>query len=261
MVVSNLAKQKAPLLWLAGRGISAYIRVFPLACTAVIGIVLTSHGANAGKHRRLLLYWLIAAWLGYFSVPNMYTHYLLPVLVPLCVASGLLFSRRDLGLIFFLLLTATSLGRYQFWSYAYTKQAQNSMASMTRAIKAHDDGRGLLIFDGPLLLYSYTGNRPMSPLAFPPHLNYAIEEDVSHMSTVGEVTKILARRPGAVVISKAPRNKPFNATTLSMVRQYVKSNCRLVDEQWSNEMFHTHRMQVYGDCAATLAPPVAVQDR
>jgi len=122
------------------------------------------------------------------------------------------------------------------------------MASMVRSVKEHDQGRGLLIYDGPVSLYPLTGHRPMSPLVDPMHINYAIEENVSHLNTAAEVKRMLALNPGVVTMAVIPRNNPVNLTTLSMVQRYVAERCKLVNVVWSSEMYRADEFAIYGDC-------------
>jgi hypothetical protein len=248
MVVSNLSKQPATTSSLLFRAINDYLFLMPLLCVVVLALLLRSDGINVGKHRNFLVGWTIAAWGGFFIVPNLYFHYLLPVLVPLCIVSGQLFARRDIGTIFAAILLMTTLLRYNFLSFSYTQAAQQSMASLVRSIRTHDNGRDLFVPDGPLLLYSLSGKRPMSPLAFPLHLNYEYERNVSHINTRAEVARILAKRPGVIVTSAFPSNRPPNNATRMLVWDYIFKNCHLVDVQWSHEMGHTRALMVYGDC-------------
>lgn len=248
MFTSNLAKQTATPVTLAARAINTYLRLFPLLCASLLGLLLKAEGANAHKRRTFLIGWIVSAWIGFLIVPNLYPHYVLPLLVSMSVAAGLLFSRRDLGLILFLVLSITSIRRYSFNNFERTPRAENSINAMANSIRAHDAGRGLLIFDGPILLYSLTQHRPMTPLALPLHLNYAIEENVSHLNTNAEVARVLALRPGVVLMADKSRNNPPNLVAKRMVDDYVKQHCRLVDRQWSSEMFRSDVILVYGDC-------------
>ena len=89
----------------------------------------------------------------------------------------------------------------------------------------------------------------LSPLVFPHHLNHAIERDVSHLSTSGEIDRILAQRPGAVVISPGPRNQPPNEDSWAKVRHYVESECRKVGTVTMYEQGVASDLIVWGDCA------------
>lgn len=248
MFTSNLAKQAATPVTLAARAINTYLRLFPLLCVSLLGLLLKTEGANAHRRRTFVVGWIVSAWIGFLIVPNLYPHYVLPLLVSMCVAAGRLFSRRDLGLIFFIVLSLTSIRRYSFNNFERTQRAEDSINAMADSIRAHDAGRGLLIFDGPILLYSLTQHRPMTPLALPLHLNYSIEQNVSHLNTNAEVARVLALRPGVVLMADKSRNNPPNLVTKRMVDDYVERHCRLVDRQWSSEMFRSDAILVYGDC-------------
>jgi hypothetical protein len=123
------------------------------------------------------------------------------------------------------------------------------MDRLAQAIRTHDRGRGLLVFDGPVLLYPMTGHGFMSPLAFPPHLNHLIEKDASHLSTSAEVQRILAERPGVVVNTVKIRNGPVNAETRAAVLDYIATRCRPISVVKSYEALASPDIAVFGDCA------------
>lgn len=248
MVGSNIAKRPATGATVAWRVIGLYLRLFPLICVALIGLWFYKV-KNDQTGKQFLVGWMIAAWIGFFLVPNFYVHYALPLLVPLSVAAGLAFARKDLGLIFFAVLSILTIGRYDFLNFERTNKAKASVNALAKAIRQHDGGRELFIYDGPVVLYWMIDQKPPTPLALPLHLNYDLERDVSHLKTADEVAKVLARKPGVVLVSEEIRNNPANLETKGMVDRYIKEHCRLVERQLSPEMFRRDIMLVYGDCA------------
>jgi len=106
----------------------------------------------------------------------------------------------------------------------------------------------LMIYDGPPQLYMLTGQHFMTPLVFPTHLSHLIEKDVSHLSTLGETRRVLALRPGAVVMATGIRNAPANLETRQLVQDYVAQNCRLITTVLTPERTREDWIAVWGDC-------------
>ena len=93
-----------------------------------------------------------------------------------------------------------------------------------------------------------TGQSFITPLVFPTHLSHLIERDVSHLSTLGEMRRVLALRPGAVVLARDVRNTPQNTETRALVDAYVGANCKLVAMVLVPERAREDWIGVWGDC-------------
>jgi hypothetical protein len=247
MVTSNLAKKPAAAITLAARARDLYFRIAPLLAAAILGAVLGRKGAGR-TGSRFLFGWLAAAVVGFLAVPNLYPHYVLPLLVPLCVAAGLFFLRGWIGLAGFAAVAGYAFWAIDFFDWRNTAQARLELHAMARAIVRHGGERGLFVFDGPVPLYPMTGQHPLSPLALPLHLNYAVEQDVSHLRTNAEVARVLAHAPGAVTVPLYARNNPANERAFAMVLRYVHTRCHLVEIGNSSEIFRIDPILVYGDC-------------
>jgi hypothetical protein len=200
------------------------------------------------RRRRFLMSWLLAATVGYLSVPNFFVHYILPVLVPLSLAAGLIFARKDWGRVAFVAM----LVFYQLWynplNFAWSRQSQASMERMAALVRKHDGGGGLLVYDGPPYLYSMANKAPLSPLTFPHHLNHSVERNVSHLDTHAELKRIIAHGPGVVVIALYPLNKPINQDSYALIRAYANRYCRIVGTDIHYEMRMKWPMVIFGDC-------------
>jgi hypothetical protein len=235
---------------MAARMVNNLLKLDPLLCVAAIGLVIPRTGGRPYAERWFIGAWIAVAVLGFLVVPNFYQHYILPLLVPLCVAAAPFFSRRWLGPIGLAAILLSSYYWFKPFGFAYTRAAEFAGDSMARSVREHDAGRGLLVYDGPTLLYALSDRPFMTPLVFPNHMNYGIERNVSHLDTQREVKRVLGERPGAVVISAQIRNNPANWETRRLVLDYVNRHCRLVDTQNSMELIHSDVILVYGDCAA-----------
>jgi hypothetical protein len=190
---------------------------------------------------------LLAAVLGLCAVPNFYIHYAMPLLVPLCVAAAG-FLARPAGMLWTGVIAALSLLLAMPFQFANTRASRAAMTEMAKQVRAHIGRGGLLTYDGPSELYPLTGQPFMTPLVFPTHLSHGIEKDVSHLSTLGETKRVLASKPGAVVMAEPIRNGPVNEETHQLVLAYVGQHCRLIEAIPVPERLKTDIIIVWGDC-------------
>lgn len=241
MVTSNFAKPAAPLTG-AIRAAITLLLIAPLL--VLLALSLT---AMKAEPRRFVLCWLGAALLGLLVVPAFHLHYSLPILVPLCAASGGFLQSRITGPIAFAVIAAMALKDSSVLDFQHAARSRAAMARMAEAIRHHDDGP-LFVYDGPVQLYPLTGHPFVSPLVFPPHLEHAIEKDVSHLSTLGEVRRVLALRPGTVVTSTQPRENPANAKTLAAVNAYIHTHCRRVETVPTPLWLREDQTEIWTDC-------------
>ncbi|HWU01151.1 MAG TPA: hypothetical protein VN222_00310 [Novosphingobium sp.] len=247
MVLANLHKAPFPPGQLAHQAIAVGLRIAPLLALAVWGCWRASWQLGG----RMALFgglWLGAALVGFVAVPNFFIHYALPLLVPACVLAGAAFAGS--GRLAFVALMLWCWLWYDPADFAWNRNAAASMRALAGDVAAHDHGGGLLVFDGPVWLYAMTGRPFLSPLVFPHHLNHAIERNVSQFDTDREIDRILARRPGAVVMSVWVRNLPANAYATARVRDYVARNCRWSHPVMLYEQLVQVPMRVYGECRA-----------
>lgn len=248
MVTSNFAKQKPSWLAIGARSVPIILKLDALLCMAALGLSVPTLLTAEQPDRKFIVCWLLAALAGFLAVPNFYLHYALPLLVPLCVASSLFLGRKIFGWLGMAAVLITALHFFNSVSFEYSHQSSSSMKAMAQAIDESDHGKGLLVFDGPVLLYPMTGNRPLSPLAFPLHMNHGLETNVSHLDTQTEIERVIRLQPGAVVLSFVVRNMPPNGEGRALVLDYVKHHCRLVAVEISYEAVRSDLITVYGDC-------------
>lgn len=246
MVTSNLVKGQSS--GEVHRLLGIALAAAPVLLAALAGLL----GPVERWARRFLAGWSAAALLGFLAVPNFYVHYFLPALVPLAAASGLLFARSRLRLPLLVGLALYSFLWHAPWRRDWALASARSMDEVASLVREHDGGKdgagGLLVFDGPAYLYALTGERFLSPLIFPHHLNHAIENDVSHLRTGAEIDRILANRPGVVVMAVWPSNRPVNAYSRRQVLAYVRGSCRLVRVVDLPEGPSSTPLAIFGDC-------------
>ena len=222
----------------------------PLLALAAFGVLELQ-----GPTRRFLVLWIGAALIGLAAFPYFHMHYALPLLVPLCVAAGAFFARKWIGPLALVALCALSFSRSPALDWDHTARSKAAMERLATAIRAHSGERSLLVYEGPPFLYTMTGQPFPSPLAFPAHLYHGIERDVSHLNTLAEVKRVIATRPGAVVMTEEPRDGPLNEETHAVVDGYVRANCRLVAREEAPERLRADQVLVWGNCAQSKGAP------
>jgi hypothetical protein len=222
----------------------------PLLALAAFGVLELQ-----GPARRFVLAWIGAALVGLAAFPYFHMHYALPLLVPLCVAAGAFLARKWIGPLALIALCALSFSRSPALDWDHTARSKVAMERVAAAIRKHDGGRGLLVYEGPPFLYTMAQQPFPSPLAFPAHLYHSIEKDVSYLNTLSEVKRVIATRPGAVVMTEEPRDGPLNEATYAVVDAYVRANCRLVAQEEAPERLRADQVLVWGDCGQGEVPP------
>jgi len=242
MVTANLAKGGD---WASSnlRLVLLWRLIMPVVLAAALGLILMPR-----EDRAFPAGWLLAALVGMAAIPNFYPHYALPLLAVLCACAAPLLGRGWLGIGAALVLGGLSLRAETPFRPGQAARSAQTFAELTAAIRAHDGGHGLLVYAGPAQLYPMSGNPLPTPLAFETHLSQASERNVSHLDTVAELRRVLAKRPGAVVLPVQVRNGPVIPETWTMVNGQVRANCRPVLRRKVEDWLLADDLVVWGDC-------------
>ena len=242
MVTANLTKGSD---WLTSAlRLAMLLRLLlPAVLAAAAGLLLVP-----GERRGFLTGWLVAALLGLVAVPNFYPHYALPLLVVLCACAAPLFNRGVAGIIAAALVVGLALHAEPAFPPGQAARSEATFAALAAAVRAHDGGHGLLVYAGPAQLYPLTGNRFPTPLAFETHLSQVTERNVSHLDTLAEMRRVIAARPGAVVLPQEVRNGPVIPETWALVTGYVRAHCRLITRRRTEDWLLYDDLAVWGDC-------------
>ena len=238
MVLSNLRKPVEDNGGMQRLWVLAMMLV-PLAAAALLALLRI-----ARPLRVFFAGWLLAALVGFFSVPAYYLHYVLPLLVPLCALAPASLALPRAGAFLLGCAAVVPMLFYSFFDFKETRDAREAMDRLVAAVESGKDDGPLLVFDGPPLLYTLTGSRFPTPLAFPNHLHQASERDVSHIATLPEVERLLALRPGVIVDRTTTVT---NRETARLVRAYERRNCRKLASEEMLEGWDI-KVEVYGHC-------------
>jgi hypothetical protein len=243
VVVSNLRKPPPDFLSMGIRALIMFSYLAPLLILSIFGLM-----DQTGHSRHFMALWLVAALIGLISVPRFYMHYALPLLVPLCIAASPFLARRGIGLAATAIVAGLSVWLTPPWRFEATAQSQRAIDRLAAATRGHLGGGPLFVYDGPPELYALTGQPLITPLTFYAHLSDLAEKDVSHLSTLNETMRVLALRPGAVVMTKPLRSGPINEETHGAVQAYITQNCRLVATETAHERLLDYQVEIWGDC-------------
>lgn len=170
-----------------------------------------------------LVAWSFVALIAIASFPNIFPHYALPILAPLCILSAIFFERRDIGRLAFAAVVLVNLayaGSFDLVSRYKAHRATPAFVNYVRSETPHDR---LFVWGFPSYLYSLLDIRPPSPLAFPPHLFEGAESGVSAIDEVAEVRRIIAQRPETVVVQRPIVAEPKNLPNVDRVEAYLRT--------------------------------------
>lgn len=245
MVLSNLSKTYDPFgdHWLRLQKLA--LMVAPVALVAVFGL-LTTPRQGAWDGRRFVALWIAAALVGFGVLPNFYDHYVLPLLVPLCVAAAPALDRDGRGRIAAIAVLSFLAVASPMFDFAGRHAASARVEGLARRVLARDPHPRVLVYEGPMSLYTLTGSTPPSPLLDNFHLYFPAENNTSHLDTAREMRRILAWRPTVVLVGVMPPGDE-NLRTRALVDAYT-AHCRAVDAIDYTEVEVTTRIIVYGDC-------------
>jgi len=166
--------------------------------------------------------WAFVALLGFLAFGTWYDHYLGPVLVPLCVLAAPALGRAAPGerwygrlLLGFGLLGALVVPALQVRERGTAADFTAASAAVSRELH----GRCLYVYEGDSALYRTTNACIPTRFAYPSHLNAMNEAGALGVDPVTEVSRILATRPGVIVVAESSRPNLPNLRTRALIRQ------------------------------------------
>lgn len=248
VVTSNFAREYDSANRLARIG-AAWVSIQPLALVAVCGLVSLRRDGRFGAEAAVVTGWLAIALLAIAAFPTIYSHYLLTLLPPLCVAGAGLYRHARWGTPLALALGATYLVSSGEVHFAERARSRAESARLVAAVREAAPQHRLLVWGFPSYLYVLADARPPSVLAFPPHLFDGYEAGSSGIDEVAEVRRILAARPEAVVVQQPLPSFPLNRRTTALVDAYV-AQCRSVDRFALRDNKGPQTQVLYSRCAA-----------
>jgi hypothetical protein len=199
---------------------SLVLMPFALALFVAPGRLPPSRGERPAVLSDLRLWGLVAA-AGFLLFGTWYDHYLGPILVPLCVLAAPVLARTVPGESWYgrLLLGVGLLGAVAVPAAQVIERgtaAEFRLASRTVARELH--GRCLFVYEGDSALYRTTNACIPTRFAYPSHLNAMNEAGALGVDAVAETRRVLASRPGVIVMAETGRPNQRNLATRALVR-------------------------------------------
>ena len=244
LVLANLRKGYNPAGDQLLRLTVLFVELLPALLPAILALVFGRH-----RLRGFLIGWLIAAIAGFFSVPNFIDHYMLPLTLPFCIAAAPALQWGKTGPIFAYAMLLLVLLAGPSFHLAKRDASRAAMNLLLEDIRARDPQPRLFVFQGPAYLNALTGSYPPTPLIFPLHLYYQPENNTSHLSTEGELRKVLAWQPSVVVMQPDLPRDFLNPVTTALVEAYVTQHCRKWFSRKLWDRYGEKTYTVFGDCA------------
>ncbi len=171
--------------------------------------------------------WLIATEASVLLPSTVYMYYY-AALAPAVslLATPLLDRKGPFGLRYaFVLLACWTVVLNPVFRMRDTLEHRRSAAILTHAIAPYvgHNSNCLYVFDGPTALYRLTDSCVPSRFVYPDHLNNVLEAHALGIDQPGEVTRIMATRPGAVVTADNPV-APQNPLSLRAVGEALRAH-------------------------------------
>ena len=168
--------------------------------------------------------WLAVALAAILFVGAYSPHYFIPLLAPLFVVLAPALERwRRIGAA--MLALGALAGQYLLHHYEETKGGRAEAMAMVEAIGQVPNC--LYVHDGFPALYRLSGSCLPTPFAFPGSLNMANEAQALGLDSRGEVERIFAARPDAVVTDLPAYNRG-NPVTRAIVERELAEHYELV---------------------------------
>ena len=249
VVTSNFARTYDAAHRAARLG-AAWLSIQPLVLVAICGLVSLRRDDRFGVAAIVATGWLATALMAIAVFPTIYSHYLLTLLPPLCVAAAGLYRHPGWGTPLALALGGGFLLSSGEVNFAERARSRAESARLVTAVRAATPHHRLLVWGFPSYLYVLADAKPPSVLAFPPHLFDGFEAGSSGIDEVGEVRRILAAMPEAVIVQQPLPSFPLNPRTTALVDAYV-ARCAVARRFALRDHKGAQTQILYSDCQHT----------
>lgn len=202
----------------------------PVLAMATARIVHALRGPRSagGRDVRMVAGWCAAALVGFGMLGDFFDFYFITVMPPLLVFVAPLADqtgRKRLAIAGLLLLWPFVLAPP---SLTLAARHRAGTTALVQAIKPYlAGGRCLYVYDGPTSLYLLTQACIPTRFLYPDHLNNPTETPALGVDAVAEEKRLLATRPGAIVVADTPLVPRVDTATRAVLvealqRDYVR---------------------------------------
>ncbi len=206
-----------------------WLWLMPLAVLIAGGLYSACRVAPPRDVRLYLFYaaWFASALATVLLPKSIYMYYLAALVPGAALLATPLFDRRSvLGMAPAVLLLAAAVHILALPDRNEASQQERlAVTRFAAAIAPYVDSAGqcLYVFDGPTALYRLTGGCAPTRFVYPDHLTNVLETPALGVSQAGEVARVLATRPAAIVTTTTP-TQPQNPTSLLLVQRAIRQN-------------------------------------
>jgi hypothetical protein len=216
---------------------------------AIVGYRCAGAEGTGRRPLGLLALWAIAATGAVAIYPNIYLHYALTLVAPLCVLGAAFFDRPQIGTAGFVALVTVNLALSDSFDIEARQHARAAASQLVSYVRQETPGGDLLVWGAPSYLYAEIGTRPPSRLALPAHFYEGAEAGASGIDEVAELRRILATGPQTVVVQESNPPSPPNTANILQVQEYVR-HCRRVRRFTIYDRHGKQAQAVYSACKA-----------
>lgn len=206
--------------------IRSAIMLLPLSILALSAWLERDRKAAIATAFAAIGIWAIACLSGIIMTGSIYIHYCVPLVPALAILTGAYVDRSKLRLIAPVVLAAYVLSLTDY-APAFAKNARDtkSIEHMTAAMQPHVQKSCIYIYDGPTMLYTTTASCLPTKRPYPDHLNNLQEKYSMGLDQAGEVARVLANHPVAIVTADrrvVPHlsREPQALVTAALARDY-----------------------------------------
>ncbi|HVF95079.1 MAG TPA: hypothetical protein VM900_12265 [Sphingomonas sp.] len=197
----------------------------PLLAIAMARLVhlLRDRDRGPGSDARIVGGWCVAALIGFAMLGDVFDFYFISVLPPLLVFAAPLADRPGR-------MRAIMAGGLLVWPLCLAppplgvagehRRATMALVQAIEPLVGKD--RCLYVYDGPTSLYLLTKACTASRFIYPDHLNNPVETPALGVDAVAEMTRLLATRPGAIVIADRPLVPYVDVATRAVLLDVLK---------------------------------------
>ncbi len=200
-------------------------KLLPLCVFALFGLLSLSRRKELGLAAGFAFGWALAAIGAVLVFPTIYTHYLLPVLPPLCVLGAASFRHWRTGAPLAIALATVFVWLSGEIDLAARERSREESAELVDYVRAQTPGHRLIVWGFPTYLYVLADAKPPSALAFPPHFFDDYEKGASGLDEMAELRRMLSLRPEAFVVQRPLPAQPLNRETVAAMESFLKT-CR-----------------------------------
>jgi hypothetical protein len=177
------------------------------------------------------IFWFAASYLGFLAFGVYYDHYVLPLLLPLCLIAAMAFARVKRWKVAIALVVGLGLlgGQARALADRMLQGSGDQARALAAKISPHLHGGCLYVNEAVPALYRLTNSCLPTRFAFPEHLVIYRYEHALGVNQLGEIDRIFASRPTVVLKSLRP-DDDTRAASRALLERHLSEAYRKVDE-------------------------------